>query len=205
MKKENLFIKNYNKENGIDIKESLDLYDECSFSYLDILKEKEVEVVSKVVENCKCVESVNFNTYYDKCGKCNGSGKLTLNGNEVICNHCHGEKKVIKNVCPLCEGEGKVIKEGKISVKLNKNLREGDIVTVEGKGKESNGVRGDLFIKVKINDLECFEIKGNNVYDKRLISFSKEDIVKGVSKNVETIKGYSKVKSNGEELYEKVK
>jgi hypothetical protein len=97
MNKENFFVENYNKENNINLKSNLHIYDECSFSYLDILKEKEVEVISKVVKNCKCVESVNFNTYYDTCEKCKGRGRLILNGNHVICNHCHGEKRIVKN------------------------------------------------------------------------------------------------------------
>jgi len=205
MKKENLFVENYNKENKINLKDNLDLYDECSFSYLDILKEKEVEVLSKVVKNCRCMESVNFNTYYDKCDKCNGVGKLTFNGNEVICNRCNGMKKVIKNVCPLCSGEGKIIKQGIVKVKLNKLLKTGDIVTVKGMGKESNGVKGDLYIKVNISDLECFKIVDNDVYDRRIIGFSKEEISKGVSKTVETIKGYYKVKSSGEMVEEIIK
>ena len=205
MGKNNLFIENYNKENGINIKSNLDIHDECSFSYLDILKEKEVEVISKVVSTCKCCESVNFNTYYDKCEKCNGLGKLFINGNEVVCNHCHGKKKIVKNICPLCAGEGEIIKEGKVKVKLNKTLKNGDVVTVKNKGKESNGIQGDLFIKVIVSDLDCFDIKGNDVYDKRIIAFSKEEISKGVSKTVETVKGSVKVKSNGELINEIVK
>jgi len=205
MKRENLFVEIYNKENKICLKNNLDLYDECVFSYLDILKEKEVEVNSKVVKGCKCSESVNFNNYYEKCERCEGTGSLIFNGNKVICNHCHGEKRIIKNVCPLCNGEGKIIKKGKVKVKLNKSLKSGDVVTVKGSGKESNGIKGDLFIKVKIGDFECFNIKGNDVYDRRVIYFTKEDISKGVSKSVETIKGISKIKSNGEEVYEVVK
>lgn len=205
MKKDNLFIEIYNNENFINIKKDLDLYDECSFSYLDILKEKEVEVLSKVVNSCKCFESVNFNTYYDLCDKCRGTGKLSINGNEVVCNHCKGEKKVIKNLCPLCNGEGKIIRRGKVKVKLSKSLKDNDVITVKGAGKESNGLKGDLFIKVKVNDIGCFEIKGNDVYDRRIIEFSKEEIGKGVSKNVETVKGYIKVRSSGEEVNEVVK
>lgn len=205
MEKNNLFVENYNKENSINIKSNLDIHDECSFSYLDILKEKEVEVISKVVVNCKCCESVNFNTYYEKCEKCNGLGKIIINGNEVVCNYCQGKKKIIKNVCPLCNGEGEVLKEGKVKVKLNKSLKNGDDVVVKGKGKESNGVNGDLFIKVKVSDLECFDIRGKDVYDKRIVAFSKEEISKEVSKNIETIKGIVKVKSSGEELNEVIK
>lgn len=205
MKKENLFVNTYNKENYINLKENLNIYDECYFSYLDILKEKDVEVLSKVETVCKCCESVNFNVYYDACEKCNGKGKLTVNGNEVICNHCHGEKKIMKNKCPLCEGSGKVIKEGKVKVKLNRSLVEGSVLVVEGQGKERNGLKGDLYIRVRINDFNNFDIKGNDVYDRRMIVFSKEDIAKGISKNIETITGYYKVKSNGEEKNEVVK
>ena len=205
MKKVNVFVENYNHENSLNIKESLDIYDECSFSYLDILKGKEVEVVSKVEKACKCTESVNFNTYYEKCDKCNGLGVTVLNGNKVICNHCKGNKRIVKNVCPLCAGTGKIVKQGKVKVQLISTLKEGDVITLKGQGKESNGVKGDLFIKVKIKDYRCFEVVNNDVYDRRIIKFSKEDISKGISKTVETIKGVEKIKSNGEETREIIK
>lgn len=205
MKKENLFIKIYNNENSINVKENLDIFDECFFSYLDILKENEVDSICKVEQNCRCVESGNFNTYYNKCDVCNGVGKINLNGNEVVCNHCHGQKVVIKNICPLCKGEGKLLKKGHVLVKLNKELKEGDILTIKEKGKERNGIRGDLHIKIKIVDLDRFKINGNDVYDRKIISFSKEEISKNISKTIETIKGYVKVQSSGEVLNEVVK
>ena len=59
-----------------------------------------------------------------------------MNGNVVACNHCHGEKKVVKNVCPICNGEGVVIGRGKVSVKLKKDLKQGDIIVINNKGKE---------------------------------------------------------------------
>lgn len=205
MEKNNLFIESYNKENGINIKSNLDIHDECSFSYLDILKEKELEIESKVVSNCRCCESVNFNNYYDKCDKCSGSGVIEINGNQVVCNHCHGKKKIVKNVCPLCGGEGEVIKNGKVKIKLNRNLKNGDSVIVEGYGRKSNGITGDLIIKAKISDLDRFDIRDKDVYDRKIILFTKEEIGKETNKIVETIKGTIKVKSKGEDTTEIVK
>lgn len=205
MKKESLFKTEYNKANNIGVKSNLDIYDECVFSFLDILKEKEVEVLCKQYKDCKCVSSVNYGTYYSRCEKCEGKGKLHLNSNEVLCNHCKGTGRVIKEKCPLCDGEGKVIKNSKVLVKLNKKLKQDDIITVEGKGKFSEDLKGDLFIKVKIDDKDCFEIKNNDVYDKRMVEFSKEDLNKNVSKQVETVKGFVNVKSKGEEDKEIVK
>ena len=205
MKKENLFISEYNKANRINIKSDLDIYDECSFSYLDIISESGVEITSKTYGDCKCVSSVNFNTYYYKCEKCSGTGKLELNGNEVVCNHCRGKKAIVKEICPLCKGETKIVKTSKIKVKLNKNIKEGDVITLVNKGKESNGVFGNLYIKVKVSDLENFEIKGHDVYDKRMIEFNKEEISKGISKIVKTVKGTVSVVSSGIEKEEVVK
>lgn len=198
----NLFIENYNKENRINVEGALDIYDECNFSYLDILKGKEVVVNSKVACDCKCSESVNFNVYYDKCDKCEGKGSLILNGNEVVCNHCHGSRKIVKNECPICKGSGKIVKRGNVKVSLNKDLHDGDIICLNGQGKESNGVKGNLYIKVNIKDKEYFIIKGHDVYDRRIISFSKEDISRGKIKRIETVKGYADIKSKGEEINE---
>ena len=205
MKKENLFVSTYNKENYINIKEDLNIYDECLFSYLDILKEKEVEVLSKVETNCKCCESVNFNTYYEVCDKCEGKGLLMVNGNEIICNHCHGKKKIVKNKCPLCEGSGRVIKQGLVKAKLNRSLIDGSVLVLEGKGKKENNISGDLHIRVRINDLDNFYVNENDVYDRRMIDFSKDDIAKGTLKSIETITGFYKVKSSGEVTNEVVK
>lgn len=205
MKEENLFVREYNNANKISVKSDLDISDECEFSFLDILKEKEVEVLSKTYSECSCVSSVNFSSYYNKCEKCAGSGRIELNGNQVICNHCNGKGYVIKEVCPLCNGEGKIITRGKVVIKLNDKLKNNDVIVVSNKGKESNGIVGDLFIKVIIKDRECFEIINNDIYDKRMIKFSKEDLNKGVSKQVETIKGFAKIKSSCEEEKEVVR
>ena len=205
MMKDNLYIRKYNEANNIQTHDELNIYDECSFSYFDILKEKEIEVISKKEVPCICTSSVNYNIYYDKCSKCNGSGKIKLNDNEVVCNHCKGKGSLVKNKCPICDGKAKVVKDSKVLVKLNSNLKNGDIITLIGKGKESNDIRGDLIIKVKINDLECFDVKGNDVYDKRMIHFSKEDISKNVSKRVETVKGFTNVKSSGNSVNEVIK
>ena len=205
MSRGNLFETKYNQSNHVHVKEMLNIYDECFFSYIDILKGKEVEVMSKGVVDCKCTSSVHVSTYYDKCDKCNGKGHLHINGNEVVCNRCYGKKRVIKNVCPLCKGEGEVVGDKKVMVKLDSSLKEGDVITLEGMGQESNGVKGDLIIKVRIGDYDCFDIKGNDVYDRRLIKFSKEDIAKSVSKKIETIKGFTFVASKGEEEKEIVK
>lgn len=198
MKKNSLFVEEYNKANMINIKSDLDIYDECEFSYLDILKEKEVKVPVKTYKDCKCLESVNFNSYYNKCDKCNGDGKYSVNGNVVFCNHCRGKGRIIKEVCPICNGEGKVIKKENILVKLDKNLKDNDVITLKGKGKYSNDIKGDLFIKVTISDRECFDVINKDVYDKRMIDFSKEEINKGISKEVETVKGVVNVKSSNE-------
>lgn len=200
-----LFVRKYNEANNIQTKDDLNINDECSFSYLDILKEKEVEVYSKVETSCKCKSSVNYNIYYEKCSKCDGKGKIVLNSNEVICNHCKGSGSLVKVQCPLCNGEGKVIQRGKVRVKLNKELKDNDVIVLENMGKESNDVKGDLYIKVKIKDLNCFDIKGNDVYDKRMIHFSKEDISKGVSKRVETIKGFVNITSSASSVNEVIK
>ena len=45
MMMDNLFIKNYNRANNLVINSDLDVYDECCFFFLDILKEKVVVVV----------------------------------------------------------------------------------------------------------------------------------------------------------------
>lgn len=201
----NLYIKKYNEANDMHSHDQLDIYDECSFSYLDILKEKEVDTLSKVIVSCKCMNSLNYNMYYDKCDKCNGTGFLLLNGNKVVCNHCRGLGSLVKHSCPLCHGDGKVIKKDRVKVKLNKLLKENDYLTLKGLGKEKYGVKGDLIIKVKISDLNCFEIKGNDIYDRRMIYFSRDDINRNISKRVETIQGFVNVKSSGSNSSEVIK
>ena len=115
----------------------------------------QVKVVSKVSIPCKCVQSVNFNTYYDKCDKCNGSGKLTFNGNEVVCNRCYGKKKIVKNICPLCNGEGNVIKKGNVDVKLHKGLKEGDIVIgLSGSGNSKNVLNAIEYAKKSMETMK---------------------------------------------------
>lgn len=189
----NLFKQNYNKANKINLNENLDINDEVGFLYMDILRNKEVEVEVLQSEVCICLDPKNIHLYYEKCDKCEEKGFLNLFDNQVICNKCRGEKRTTIHKCGICSNKGYYLTKKLIKVQLNNRLIEGDFIKIEKKGLAKNNKSGDLYLKVNIKDKERYYIKGLDIYDKAIIEFDEEDIKKQKSKQVETPFGFLKV------------
>lgn len=131
-----------------------------------------------------CKKSVDF-TYKSACKACNGSG--AKDGAMQTCTECKGKGQVgvqsgfmtFVQTCPKCQGAGQIIKdkcpecrgkgydELKQSVELNipEGIDNGMSLRVANNGNVlKNGTRGDLFVKVAVEDDEVFVRDGNDVY-----------------------------------------
>lgn len=206
VKKDSLLKEIYNKANNIVSSENLNIVDDIDFSYLDILKEKTLRVEALQMVPCICKEPTNLHLYYEACDKCEGKGYIKLSGNEVICNKCHANKVINKRKCNICLNKGYYLDKEEVEVKLNNNLKNGDKLVIKGKGILSEGKIGDLIINVKINDFDHYMIDDVDVYQKKVILFSKEDVLKNASKKIETIQGYKSITSKDKEKeYETIK
>ncbi|MBO5948325.1 DnaJ domain-containing protein [bacterium] len=100
----------------------------------------------------------------EKCTKCNGVG----------------------TVCYNCGGTGFVNRTKTLNVQLPKGVKEGQKIRLKGEGKESNGIKGDLYLIVNFKD-KNYQINGVDLT--KTINISPALAVIGGKKEVETPQG----------------
>jgi len=88
---------------------------------------------------------------------------------EEPCSVCGGRGKVREGVrskpCAACGGYGRGMKPKRLEVKVPPGVRNGSKVRVAGQGGAGHdGVKGDLYLVVKILPHKLFERKGDDVY-----------------------------------------
>lgn len=112
------------------------------------------------------------------CGMCGGSGVLQKSFgsgffrqvNTVSCSGCGGTGQMITNMCFDCSGKGTKTKYENLSIKIPKDIDNGEIINLKGKGDFYVGLgRGNLMVKFNINKEDGFYKEGYNmIYDKIL-------------------------------------
>lgn len=166
-------------------KDSKVLYRTVDVSFLDVLNKNEVEVLVEDYKPCLCKDNNYLNQYFKECDKCLGKGTIILNGHKVVCNKCKGEKYIRYHDCYLCNNEDIILDKVKIKLKLEDIDKE--IVL-------TNDIR-KMIINLNIVDKDDYLIKNNDIYLLRGIKYTKEDYKNKVSKQIQTLKGISYVKS----------
>jgi len=182
-----ILVNEYNKANCKD-KEVKVITSSVDVSLLDVLSNNEIEVEVKNYRNCLCKESHNLSDYYVKCSKCNAQGIITMNGHNVVCNECRGEKYLRIHDCYLCSNTGKIISDDLIKIKLSDIYSTGDELEYDFEDYK-------LVLKLNIYDKDDYVIKDNDVYYLKGIKYSKEDNKNKISKEIKTLNGTKHVKS----------
>jgi len=113
------------------------------------------------------------------CGSCNGRGfQVQIFGTglfrqqfQVQCGDCGGNGFKIVKLCNGCFGNGAVIDTEILNVSLPQNIDNGDFMRLKNRGDFNTKVkkRGDLILKVNIDNTGNFEKNGIDlIYKKRL-------------------------------------
>lgn len=88
---------------------------------------------------------------------------------EVPCSLCAGGGRVMRGAviraCPGCGGSGWEQRARRLEVKIPPGVKDGSRVRIAGQGRlGTDGVRGDLYLVVKILPHQVFERKGDDLY-----------------------------------------
>lgn len=140
---------------------------ELNIDFMDSLKGKSITIKVNTAEKCiKChgtgAENVNDIV---KCQTCNGHGVVqqSIGGlflTKAECRECNGSGKIIKLKCNKCMGKKYVMVNKDVKIKIPEGIQNGQHIKVKGYGLPStNGVIGDLYIKIKIKPHPIFRVE----------------------------------------------
>jgi molecular chaperone DnaJ len=111
-----------------------------------------------------------------KCGTCNGKGQVLMKQGfmsfQTSCPDCHGVGKTIKHKCPDCHGVGTKSVSKVLQIKIPPGVRTGNRIRISGEGNESSqGISGDLYLSIDVEDHEIFTRDGDNLLCEVPITF----------------------------------
>jgi len=197
---ENLFGGRSQGFGGFGRQRGSDMLYETSISLEDVLNGKKMDLdLQKNVDCPDCNGSGCFpGTSKTKCSDCNGQGQVRMSRNMGFstfvtvqpCRKCSGQGMMIEKPCKKCKS-GKVKGTKHISFELPAGIDNGDYV-ISGEGESvSDGVNGDLIIRVNVKPHTKFKRDGRDIfYDTQL---SIMDASLGKNLEVPTLEGFSKI------------
>jgi len=197
---ENLFGGRSQGFGGFGRQRGSDMLYETTVSLEDVLNGKRMEIdLQKNVDCPDCNGSGCFpGTSKTKCSDCNGQGQVRISRNMGFstfvtvqpCRKCSGRGMMIEKPCKKCKS-GKVKGTKHISFELPAGIDNGDYV-ISGEGESvSDGVNGDLIIRVNVQSHPKFKRDGRDIfYDTQL---SIMDASLGKNLEVPTLEGFSKI------------
>ncbi len=160
------------QQRGDDINISMKLsFEEAVFGVEKIISFNRVEACKK----CKGTGAKNGKEY-TTCSDCKGAGRVRYQQNtmfgttirESVCPRCGGTGKMIKEKCEECNGKGAKKVPAQVRVKVPAGIDDGQTIRMRGEGNApfSNGVSGDLNIKISVANHKIFKRVGTDLlYD----------------------------------------
>jgi DnaJ-class molecular chaperone len=112
-----------------------------------------------------------------------------------ICSTCGGSGTKGKKVCPTCHGSGVVLRQKSFEVTIPAGVRDGSVIRLAGQGEAGlNGApSGDLFLHVRIQPHQLFEITGDDDIEIE-IQVAPWEAALGATINVPTLDGTVEMK-----------
>jgi len=142
-------------------------------------------------------------TTYKTCPTCHGSGQVTRVSNTILgrmqtaspCQQCGGTGQVIDKKPKGADAQGMVNKQQTISIKIPAGVVDGMQLKVSGKGNEApgQGIPGDLLVAIAEKEHESLQRDGDNLHFDLYISMP--EAVLGASKEIQTVKGKVRIKT----------
>ena len=143
-------------------------------------------------------------TQAETCVTCGGQGRVqqmtrTILGSMatvITCPACGGQGRTIRHRCPDCRGQGLIRGRRQVEVNLPAGIFDSARLRLRGQGlpSEPGGVRGDLFVDVRVSAHPVFERDGLEVISEVPVSFVCAAL--GGKIRVPTLEGEREIKIN---------
>jgi molecular chaperone DnaJ len=163
--------------------------------------EKKIRV--KAYKNCELCNGTGARSTSSRitCSSCNGTGEIRQVSRSIFgqfinistCDHCGGDGKIIKDVCPECRGEGRVHGEKTIKVNIPSGVTEGNYIPLRSQGNtgKRGGPAGDIIVMIEEEPHQVFTRHGDDVILDLLISFPEAAL--GTEIEIPTLTGKAKL------------
>ncbi len=109
------------------------------------------------------------------------------------CQNCHGEGRIIQELCNACRGEGRTRGDTEIEIEVPAGVTAENFLTLRGRGNVGprGGPRGDLVVLLEVEDDSRFSRDGSDIFHELPITFSQAAL--GDEVQVPTMEGTAQV------------
>ena len=126
------------------------------------------------------------------CPQCEGRGTVTVGlgqfGVTRACPSCAGKGTVVEKPCPECRGAGVRRAKRPLEVRIPAGINDGGVIRVKGEGNVgAGGLRGDLYVTVRVKPDSRFRREGLDTYGKLELNLA--EALLGGKKSVDTVQG----------------
>ena len=118
----------------------------------------------KVTEDCLACEGAGYRVLGGPCTRCHGSGAIRQRswfgwiGAQTECDACHGGG-IARQLCGGCAGTGKAATQRyKVTVRFPHGVRDGDLLSVDGRHGKPDSPPGELSIRVDVLDSDLLKL-----------------------------------------------
>ncbi len=131
------------------------------------------------------------------CSACGGQGQIHIKQGFMTfaqtCPHCKGTGQGVSDKCGDCNGLGYEEKSDRFEVDIPEGINHGNRMRVSGKGNIApDGTRGDLYIRIHVEDHKHFVRHDDDIYLEVPIFFTQ--IALGDTIKVPSLKGELELK-----------
>jgi molecular chaperone DnaJ len=118
----------------------------------------------KVTEDCLACEGAGYRVLGGHCPQCHGSGAIRQRswfgwiGAQTECDACHGGG-IARQPCDACAGSGKASPGPyMVTVRFPHGVRDGDLLSVNGRRGTPGSPPGDLSIRVEVKEHDLLKL-----------------------------------------------
>lgn len=157
------------KKTKINRGENIDI--NITLSFEEALKGTEKTILFKYDTYCNTCEGSGVDlSRASTCPRCKGKGyslekRLGINLQQN-CPECNGRGYKNISSCTSCKGTGKERRENKVSFRIPAGVKDGDVLTVKGKGKPAKGSvpAGDLIVHIQVTPHRYYRREEKDLY-----------------------------------------